>query len=377
LYIFDNQSINGLGLGRPGASDWLDISQVQFGTYGLVTAIGPLTVTFLIAPGSAGSVSTTAGNLSMTTTPDTFQATAGGASVSPPTIAKAFGAASIPLNGSTSLTFTLHNPNAASSLTGVGLTDSLPAGLVVSTPNGLTGSCGGGTITAVAGSGSVSLSGATLAGSASCTFSVNVTGTSAGTKNNTTGAVTSVEGGTGSTASASVTVAAATLPPTIAKSFGAGTVVLNGSTSLSFTLHDPNASTTLTGIGFTDSLPAGLVVSTPNGLTGSCGGGTITAVAGSGSVNLSGATLTGSASCTFGVNVTGTSAGTKNNTTGAVTSNEGGTGGIASASVNVTSVTPPPPPSAVIPTLQEWALWLLGLMLAVAAGIALRRRVSK
>ena len=77
----------------------------------------------------------------------------------PPTITKAFGAATIPLNGSTSLTFNLSNPNAGTMLTGVGFTDSLPAGLVVSTPNGLTGSCGGGTITAAAGSGSVSLSG--------------------------------------------------------------------------------------------------------------------------------------------------------------------------------------------------------------------------
>jgi CSLREA domain-containing protein len=290
----------------------------------------------------------------------------------PPTISKAFGAASISQGGSTSLSFTITNPNSAA-LTGVGFGDTLPAGLVVSTPNGLTGSCGGGTITAVAGSGSVSLSGATLAASAPCTFSVNVTGTSAGTKNNTTGAVTSVEGGSGNTASASVTVtAAATLPPTIAKSFGTGTVVLNGSTSLTFTLQNPNASS-LTGVGFTDSLPAGLVVATPNGLTGSCGG-AITGVAGSSSITLTGATLASSASCTFGVNVTGTTTGTKINTTGAVTSNEGGTGGTASASVNVSSGAPPPSPAAAIPTLQEWAVWLLGLMLLVIAGFALHRR---
>ena len=125
----------------------------------------------------------------------------------PPMIGKAFGAATITLNGSTSLTFNLSNPNAGATLTGVGFTDSLPAGLVVSTPNGLTGSCGGGTITAAAGSGSVSLSSATLAAGASCGFSVNVTGISAGTQNNTTSAVTLNEGGSGNTASASITVA--------------------------------------------------------------------------------------------------------------------------------------------------------------------------
>ena len=124
----------------------------------------------------------------------------------PPTMAKVFGAASVPLNGTASLTFSLSNPNAAISLSGIGFTDSLPAGLTVSTPNGLTGSCGGGTITATAGSGSVTLSGATLAATASCSFAVNVTGTTAGTQNNTTSAVTSTEAGTGGTASASINV---------------------------------------------------------------------------------------------------------------------------------------------------------------------------
>src|ERR1017187_3134039 len=132
-----------------------------------------------------------------------------------PTITKTFGAATIAVNGTTSLSFTITNPNVAFSVSGVAVTDTLPAGLVVSTPNGLTGTCGGGTITAVAGSGSVSLTGATLAGGGSCTFAVNVTGTTAGVKSNTTGTISSTEGGTGSTASASVTVS--TLPPTITK----------------------------------------------------------------------------------------------------------------------------------------------------------------
>ena len=85
--------------------------------------------------------------------------------VNPPSISKSFGAASINVGASTSLSFSISNPNGSSSLSGVGFSDTLPAGLVVATPNGSTGSCGGGTITATAGSGSISLSGATLAGS--------------------------------------------------------------------------------------------------------------------------------------------------------------------------------------------------------------------
>ncbi|MFY9903878.1 MAG: glycosyl hydrolase 53 family protein [Terriglobales bacterium] len=123
--------------------------------------------------------------------------------------------------------------------------------------------------------------------------------------------------------------------PTIAKSFGATSVTLNGSISLSFNLSNPNAGASLSGIGFTDTLPSGLAVSTPNGLTGSCGGGTITAAAGSNSVGLSGTTLAAAASCTFAVNVTGTTAGPQNNVTSAVTSTEAGNGGTASAQVTV------------------------------------------
>jgi hypothetical protein len=127
-------------------------------------------------------------------------------SVSPPTIAKAFGAASIPLSGTTGLTFTITNPNSSTTLTGIAFTDTLPAGLAVASPNGLAGDCGGGTITAVQGTGVISLSGASMAAGGSCAFSVNVTGIAAGTQNNTTGNVTSVEGGTGGTASAFISV---------------------------------------------------------------------------------------------------------------------------------------------------------------------------
>jgi uncharacterized repeat protein (TIGR01451 family) len=252
----------------------------------------------------------------------------------PPTITKAFGAAAIELNGTTSLTFTINNPNASRSLTGVAFADSLPAGLLVATPNGLTNTCGG-TATAVAGAASASLSGATLAAGASCTMAVGVQGTTLGVKNNNV-QVNSTNGGTGNTSNASLTVS--TLAPAITKVFGAATISLNGTTPLTFTVTNPNAAASLTGVAFTDSLPAGLLVATPNGLTSTCGG-TTSAVAGASSASLSGATLAAGASCTMAVGVQGTTLGVKNNNV-QVNSANGGTGNTSNASLTVSTLAP-------------------------------------
>src|ERR1700722_16456437 len=160
--------------------------------------------------------------------------------------------------------------------------------------------------------------------------------------------------GCGGGSSSSLPPPPAKLPPVIGKEFGAGSVAVNGSTTLTFNLSNPNASLSLSGIGFTDTLPVGQVVSTPNGLTGSCGGGTITAAAGSTSVILSGASLAATASCTFAVNLIGTTSGTQTNTTSAVTSNEAGNGGTASASLIVAGPSQQPPqPTDITPINAE------------------------
>jgi hypothetical protein len=128
---------------------------------------------------------------------------------------------------------------------------------------------------------------------------------------------------------------AAAVPPILTKTFAVGSIGVGDTTALTFSLTSPN--TPLTGLGFTDTLPSGLQVAAPNGLTGSCGGGTTTATAGSNSISVSGTTLGSGASCTFSVNVTAITEGTQNNTTSTVTDNEGLTGAPASASLEVIS----------------------------------------
>ncbi len=154
------------------------------------------------------------------------------------------------------------------------------------------------------------------------------------------------------------------------KSFGAPTIPLNGSTTLAFEITRPLGGGNATGIAFTDPLPSGLVVSSPNGLVGACGAGsTVTAAAGSASVALGGGELLAGATCNFQVNVTGTTPGLKSNVTSTLNSGVGGSAAAATASLTVLAGT-----TASVPTLSEWALLLLTSLVAGSALLKFRRR---
>lgn len=260
--------------------------------------------------------------------------------VQAPTAAKAFGDSTIPVGGTTSLTFSFSNPNAGTDLLNVTLTDALPSGLVVASPSGLTGTCAA-AISATPGNNVVSMSSLTLVASSNCFFSVNVTATNGGNKLNTTSAVTAIyDSGsgnffptvTGGTASASIFVI---LPPAISKAFSPVLIAPTGVSTLTFTLINPAANpVAASGVAFTDTMPANVVVANPNGATNTCGG-TLTATAGSNSISLSGATIAVSSSCSITVNVTSAVPGVYVNTTGPVSSSNGGTGNTATATLLV------------------------------------------
>jgi LPXTG-site transpeptidase (sortase) family protein len=256
-----------------------------------------------------------------------------------PTMSKSFSPTTIGTGTTSTLTFTLTNPNTTTSLTGVSFSDVLPSGLTVT--SGTSAACGTGTLTRTSPR-TISLSGGTLAASGTCTINVTVTGATAGAYTNTSSSISSTETGPNTTGGANVGYGQANLtvidPPVIAKSFTANPIFTNGTTTLSFTITNPNTSTALTGVNFSDSLPSGLVVDTPNGLSNTCGG-TATAIAGSSTVSLSGVSLAASSSCTVSVSVKGTTAGLKTNSV-TVTSTNGGTGNTSTADVLVKDATP-------------------------------------
>ena len=254
-----------------------------------------------------------------------------------PGVAKAFSPNSIATGATSTLTITLSNSN-TTAITGAAFTDTYPANLVnASAPAGST-TCTGGTVIAAASGGSVALSGATIPASGSCTVTVSVTSSLAGSYPNTiaAGAVTSTNAGSNTAAaSATLTVLAR---PVVAKAFSPNSIATGATSTLTITLSNSNA-TAITGAAFTDSYPANLVnASTPAGST-NCAGGTVTAAASGGSVALSGATIPASGSCTVTVSVTSSLAGSYPNTiaAGAVTStNAGSNTAAASATLTVT-----------------------------------------
>ncbi len=250
--------------------------------------------------------------------------------IGPPVLIATFANGSIPLNGTSTLTFGISNSN-ATSLTGISFTDNLPGGLQISTNPALTSTCSG-AVVAIAGSSQVSLSGATLTAAGTCALSVSVIGTVAGIQTNTVAAINSNEGGSGSQTSASIVVIA---PPVITTTFGAASIPLNGVIPFVVTVTNSNASA-LTGVGFTNQFPSGLAVAYPTGLTNNCAG-TVSAAAGSNGISLSGATLSAGGQCSLILDVAANIPGLQNDSTSPVSSNEGGPGNIATASIFVSA----------------------------------------
>jgi uncharacterized repeat protein (TIGR01451 family)/fimbrial isopeptide formation D2 family protein len=95
------------------------------------------------------------------------------------TVAKSFDPASIEYAGTSVLTITVANTSTELAATGITFNDIFPAGVTVASNPSVTNTCGG-TVTAVAGTGGVQLSGAAVGASRSCQVSVVVTATASG-----------------------------------------------------------------------------------------------------------------------------------------------------------------------------------------------------
>ena len=235
----------------------------------------------------------------------------------PAEINKSFSPISIASGGVSRLNVTIYNPNAYQ-LINASWTDNLSGvqpGLSIASPVGLTNSCGG-SVTAAAGSTTLSVNGATVPAQlgitpGSCTVSINVTSTTAGNLINTipAGALTSTGEGTTitNTSPASATLNVAGIPvPSVRKSFSPATIWAGEIGQLSIFIANNHPSATLTQASLVDSLPANVFLANPVSptLTGCGGSASLTAVSGGISVTLNNGTIAPSSTCTITVNVT-------------------------------------------------------------------------
>jgi len=150
-----------------------------------------------------------------------------------PTLTKSFAPDPIAVGAVSTLTFTLTNPNSVA-LTGATFTDALPVGTQVAAVPAATTTCAGAPTWAPSAGGSNlvfgSPAGATIPASGFCTASVNVTATTAGTKTNVSGVLSTAETGTTTTSVATDTLTAI-VPPTIAKQFAPSPILAGGVSS--------------------------------------------------------------------------------------------------------------------------------------------------
>jgi hypothetical protein len=300
-----------------------------------------------------------------------------------PTITKTFTPATISSGGTSTLQFTLTNPNYNLPLTGAAFTDALPVGLrVAAVPNAST-TCTGATWAPAANATSLNFSGgtipaATLSGATvtngTCIARVDVTTASSsilGPQTNISGSISTTQTGTNSGTGGSATDTLNVLaPPQIAKVFSPNPILAGGTSTLTFTITNPNQNTPISGVAFSDTFPTtpgSMVVATPLTTSNSCGG-TFSPTAGAGSISLTNGSIAAGGSCTLSVNVTAPTAGTYANTSSAVTHLVNGVPVGTNTATNTLTVNPPTPSISLLKQVSLSASGPWVKYLAVATG---------
>ena len=286
----------------------------------------------------------------------------------PPTISKAFSPNPVAVGATSTLTFALTNPNTGVAFTGVSFTDTLPSGLTV--PTGSSSQCGGTLSTTTPRT--ISFSGGTLAASTSCTINVTVTTTASGIYDNVSGFVSSTEGGTNSgtsgIASSSLTVLK---PPSISKLFSSNPILAGGSSTLTFTITNPNQDNSLSNIQFSDTLPtspAQMSVAATPAYSTTCGFTGTTPTAGATSLSFINGTVAAGSSCTLSVNVTAPSLGSYINTSGMVQAMISGTTTTGNTATDTLTVNSPSPAIGLLKQVSTGATGPWTSFVAVTAG---------
>ena len=119
----------------------------------------------------------------------------------------------------------------------------------------------------------------------------------------------------------------------ILKSFATSPIAINGTSTLTVTLTNATGSS-VSGAGFSDTYPAGLVNAGNPSTSGSCGSGVLSGTSGGSTLGISGVTIAANSACTVSVSVTAATAGSYSNTATNTSSST------STASLVVTAISP-------------------------------------
>jgi hypothetical protein len=294
--------------------------------------------------------------LSMAMTACAF-ASAASAGGSPPAITTSFNPATVSVRQTSQLTFTLSGGDG--SFSDVDLSASFPAGLNVASSSST--QCEGTLTTTPApdvaplpenSATEVTLSGAYVPAGGSCSFSVPVTAGSAGqltasTDVNASFETSDVGGDVAYGTSAVLTVPATAAPAAVTSAFTPSTVNVNGTTTWTVRITNPNSSTSLTDVRFYvptlgDGLSPGAFAANTCGGTGSVS--TVPIVLGGLELNYGGGTIPPGGSCVISVSNTARAAVHSQQPVNVVT-NEGGDSRVSDAWFTALAPNPGPTPT--------------------------------
>ncbi|MGA0570651.1 DUF7507 domain-containing protein [Variovorax sp. VNK109] len=228
---------------------------------------------------------------------------------------KAFNPSTILGGGTSDLTITVTNPYAGAegALTNISVTDNLPSGMIVADPVVKSTTCApgvGGTVvvTANALGNTVSMTGAQLAGGASCTVTVRVTALQTGTLVNTlqVGDVRSSNGATTATPFSANLVVQPRVG--VEKRFIPNRIPVGGTSELEIRVYNANGAPA-NNISITDNMPTQIRVASPVTIVQpvagtNCSGLNVNAPAGGNTITSTGLTLPAFSECRYRVRVT-------------------------------------------------------------------------
>lgn len=253
-----------------------------------------------------------------------------------PTFTMTFSPTTIAPGSLSTLTFSIDNSSNDIGVSQVGFTNTLPTGMTILNPSNAITDCTSGVFSAVVGTNTLSFSDYRLGLNESCTFSVDVTSATAGVHLNTSSALTSSAGSSG-TANATLTVDSAR--PGFSALFSPATITPSSTSTLQYTIDNTINGSTANFLIFSSSLPSGLLIASQPNATTNCSGGVgtpaVTAVPLSNSLSLSLGSVLAGATCTVEVDVTASNAGIYNHTSGVLSQNGSNPSGSASAQLVV------------------------------------------